>query len=62
YRFTDYCSQGQTIPNIIVDIPTPPTGGRLTLFNLYVSLSQSSGQDTIRLEELNAKTSEWWER
>ncbi|KAF8580296.1 hypothetical protein K439DRAFT_1637173 [Ramaria rubella] len=24
-------------------------GGQLTLFNLYVALSQSSGQDTIRL-------------
>ncbi|KIO11588.1 hypothetical protein M404DRAFT_126572, partial [Pisolithus tinctorius Marx 270] len=32
----------------IVDITTPPTGG-LNLFNLYVALSRSSGQDTIRL-------------
>ena len=33
---------------MIVDIVTPPTGG-LTLFNLYVVLSQSSGCSTIRL-------------
>ncbi|KAF8587811.1 hypothetical protein K439DRAFT_1337045, partial [Ramaria rubella] len=49
YTLTDYHSQGQTIPNVIVDIATPPTGGRLTLFNLYVLLSRSSGQDTISL-------------
>ena len=48
YAFTDYRSQGQTIPVVIVDIATPPTGG-LTLFNLYVALSRSSGRSTIRL-------------
>ncbi|KAG6805077.1 hypothetical protein H0H92_000785, partial [Tricholoma furcatifolium] len=32
YAFTDYRSQGQTIPNVLVDIATPPTGG-LSLFN-----------------------------
>lgn len=48
YAFTDYCSQGQTIPHIIVDIARPPTSG-LNLFNLYVALSRSSGHDTIRL-------------
>ncbi|KAI9574418.1 hypothetical protein HD554DRAFT_2046964 [Boletus coccyginus] len=48
YTFTDYCSQGQTIPTVLVDIATPPSGG-LTLFNLYVALSQSSGRSTIRL-------------
>ena len=48
YAFTDYCSQGQTIPYVLVDIATPPTGG-LNLFNLYVALSRSSGQSTIHL-------------
>ncbi|OAX33320.1 hypothetical protein K503DRAFT_775729, partial [Rhizopogon vinicolor AM-OR11-026] len=32
----------------IIDIGTPPTGG-LTLFNVYVALSRSRGQDNIRL-------------
>lgn len=48
YSFTDYRSQGQTIPYVLVDIATPPTGG-LNLFNLYVALSRSSGRSTIRL-------------
>ncbi|KAJ7187077.1 hypothetical protein C8R46DRAFT_880272 [Mycena filopes] len=48
YAFTDYRSQGQTLPYVIVDIGTPPTGG-LSLFNLYVALSRSSGRETIRL-------------
>ena len=48
YRFTDYQSQGQTISHMVVDIATPPTG-RLSLFNLYVALSHSSGRATIRL-------------
>jgi ATP-dependent exoDNAse (exonuclease V) alpha subunit len=48
YAFTDYRSQGQTIPYVIVDIATPPTGG-LDLFNLYVALSRSSGRSSIRL-------------
>ncbi|KAJ4501177.1 hypothetical protein C8R41DRAFT_749738 [Lentinula lateritia] len=48
YAFTDYRSQGQTIPYVIVDIAKPPTG-KLNLFNLYVALSRSSGRDTIRL-------------
>lgn len=46
YAFTDYRSQGQTIPYVIVDIATPPTGG-LSLFNLYVALSRSSGKSSI---------------
>ena len=55
YAFTDYHSQGQTIPYIVVDIATPPTGG-LSLFNLYVALSWSSGKETIRLlRDFNAK-------
>ena len=48
YSFTDYRSQGQTIPYVIVDIAKPPLGN-LTLFNLCVALSHSSGRDTIRL-------------
>ena len=46
--FTDYRAQGQTIPYVIIDIAPPPTSG-LSLFNLYVSLSRSSGRGTIRL-------------
>jgi hypothetical protein len=48
YAFTDYRSQGQTIPHVLIDITTPPTGG-LSLFNLYVALLRSSGRSTIRL-------------
>ncbi|OCH87119.1 hypothetical protein OBBRIDRAFT_736742 [Obba rivulosa] len=48
YSFTDYRAQGQTIPYVLVDIGMPPTGG-LSLFNLYVALSRSSGHSTIRL-------------
>ena len=49
YAFTDYHSQGQTIPRVIVDIATPPTGKPLGLFNLYMALSRSSGWKTVRL-------------
>ncbi|KAI6008554.1 hypothetical protein EDC04DRAFT_2581994 [Pisolithus marmoratus] len=48
YTFTNYCSQGQTIPTVLINIATPPTGG-LNLFNLYVALSWSSGHLTIQL-------------
>ena len=48
YAFTDYRLQGQTIMYVLVDIASPPSGG-LSLFNLYVALSHSSGQKTIRL-------------
>ena len=48
YAFMDYRSQGQTILHVIVDIASLPTGG-LSLFNLYVALSQSSGRSTVRL-------------
>ena len=48
YAFTDYRSQGQTIRNVIVDIGKPPTN-ELSLFNVYVALSRSSGRRTIRL-------------
>ncbi len=49
YAFTDYRSQGQTIPTVIVDIKSPPGPAKLSLFNLYVALSRSSGRQTIRL-------------
>ncbi|KAK0215619.1 hypothetical protein IW262DRAFT_226575 [Armillaria fumosa] len=48
YAFTHYRSQGQTIPAVIVDVARPPTG-KLSLFNLYVALSRSSGQESIQL-------------
>ena len=48
YAFTDYRSQGQTIPYVIVDIASPPTG-TLNLFNLYVALSCSAGRHSIHL-------------
>ena len=48
YSFTDYRSQGQTIAHAIIDIASPPTG-KLSLFNLYVALSRSSGRDSLRL-------------
>lgn len=48
YAFTDYRAQGQTIPYVVIDIASPPSGG-LSLFNLYVALSRSSGRNTIRL-------------
>ena len=52
YDFTNYQSQGQTLPYVIIDIATPPTGG-LDLFNLYVALSRSSGRETIQLRLLH---------
>ncbi|EUC67452.1 ATP-dependent DNA helicase PIF1, partial [Rhizoctonia solani AG-3 Rhs1AP] len=48
YAFTDYRSQGQTIPYIIMDLATPPTGG-LTPFNGYVTISRSRTSKTARL-------------
>ena len=48
YCFTDYRSQGQTIPCVIIDIASPPSS-KLSLFNLYVALSRSFGRETIRL-------------
>ena len=48
YSFTDYHSQGQTIHYVLIDIGPPPHG-TLSLFNLYVALSRSSGRETIRL-------------
>ncbi|KAJ7621444.1 hypothetical protein FB45DRAFT_753768, partial [Roridomyces roridus] len=57
YAFTDYRSQGQTIPMLMVDIASPPCGA-LSLFNLYVALSR--GDD--RLDLLDRNTKAWWER
>ncbi|KAI6110444.1 hypothetical protein EDD16DRAFT_1486536, partial [Pisolithus croceorrhizus] len=61
--FTDYCSQGQTISHVIMDIAQPPTGG-LTLFNLYIALSRSSGSDLLveddHLVVLDRQTMTWW--
>ncbi|KAJ7692560.1 hypothetical protein B0H17DRAFT_933878 [Mycena rosella] len=48
YTFTDYRAQGQTIPYVLVDIGTPPSG-TLSLFNLYVAFARSSGRESIRL-------------
>ncbi|KAI0250296.1 hypothetical protein BJV78DRAFT_1128109, partial [Lactifluus subvellereus] len=48
YAFTDYRSQGQTISHVIVDLAAPPSGS-LSLFNVYIALSRSSGRSTIRL-------------
>ncbi|KIK93192.1 hypothetical protein PAXRUDRAFT_145609, partial [Paxillus rubicundulus Ve08.2h10] len=42
YTCMGYRAQGQTLPAVIIDIRTPPTGGR-SLFNLYVALSRSTG-------------------
>ncbi|KAI9069198.1 hypothetical protein FKP32DRAFT_1560221 [Trametes sanguinea] len=61
YAFTDYRSQGQTIPRVIVDIKQPPGPKRLTLFNLYVALSRSIAEDA-RLDEWDATTKTWWQK
>ncbi|KAG8692959.1 hypothetical protein FRC09_010841 [Ceratobasidium sp. 395] len=49
YAFTDYRSQGQAILAAIVDIAPPPSGKKLTLYNIYVALSRSSGRDTTSI-------------
>jgi ATP-dependent exoDNAse (exonuclease V) alpha subunit len=49
YAFTDYHTQGQTIPHVIIDLATPPSGG-LTLFNAYVALSQSRTRRHAKLQ------------
>ncbi|SRR6266404_2176051 len=46
YAFTDYRSQGQTIDAAIVDIVSPPTG-RMSAFNLYVTLSRCRGRSSL---------------
>jgi len=55
FPVTAACTFTETIPYIVVDIATPPTEG-LSLFNLYVTLSCSSGKSAIRLlRDFNAK-------
>ncbi|KAG8678010.1 hypothetical protein FRC08_018128 [Ceratobasidium sp. 394] len=49
YAFADYQSQGQTISAAIVNIAAPPSGNKLTLFNIYAALSRSSGCETIQI-------------
>ncbi|KAJ8517278.1 hypothetical protein ONZ45_g5520 [Pleurotus djamor] len=48
YAFTDYKSQGQTIPALFVDLKEPAKNA-MTAFNVYVALSRSHGRNTIRL-------------
>ncbi|KAI6043256.1 hypothetical protein EDC04DRAFT_2562991 [Pisolithus marmoratus] len=48
YAFTNYQSQDQTICYVLMDIARLPPG-TLNLSNLYVTLSRSSGHDTIHL-------------
>ena len=48
YAVTDYKAQGQNMECVFVDIARPPRG-TISLFNLYVALSRSSGRSTIRL-------------
>ncbi|KAL6303862.1 hypothetical protein BKA93DRAFT_703959, partial [Sparassis latifolia] len=64
YAFTDFRAQGQTLSHVMIDIANPPTGGPLTLFNIYVALSRSSDEyltlEDNRLAELDKRTREWW--
>ncbi|KAJ7251541.1 hypothetical protein B0H12DRAFT_1119480 [Mycena haematopus] len=47
YAFTDYRSQGQTIPYVLVDVASPPSG-TLSLFNLCVALSRiQAGRQSV---------------
>ncbi|KAI6115144.1 hypothetical protein EDD16DRAFT_1461021, partial [Pisolithus croceorrhizus] len=48
YAFTDYRSQGQTLPCVIIDITTP-LSGTLNLFNLYIAQSRSHSRLQICL-------------
>ena len=48
YAFTDHKAQGQMIENVIVDIG-PTKKFSVDAFAAYVALSQSRGQETIRL-------------
>ncbi|KAF8603660.1 hypothetical protein BDV93DRAFT_441959 [Ceratobasidium sp. AG-I] len=48
YAFTDYRSQGQSIPYVIIDIGKPPSSA-ITPFNAYVALSRSIGRENARL-------------
>ncbi|KAK0230848.1 hypothetical protein IW262DRAFT_1261225 [Armillaria fumosa] len=59
YAFTHYRSPGQTIPVVIVDVARPPAG-KLSLFNLYVALSQKLLMEDDRLDALDKGTQLWW--
>src|SRR5215469_16172458 len=48
YVFTDYQAQGQMLEWMIADVAKPPYG-RLSLFNMYVALSQGRGRENIQL-------------
>ncbi|KLO18509.1 hypothetical protein SCHPADRAFT_819792 [Schizopora paradoxa] len=48
YAFTDYRSQGQTVPYVIADIGKPPTND-ISPFGAYVAMSRSHGSENIRL-------------
>jgi hypothetical protein len=48
YTFTNYQSQGQTLGHVIVNLVTPPSSA-LSLFNVYVTLSQSHRCENIHL-------------
>jgi len=52
YAFTDYCSQGQTLEPVLLDLDTPPTGGGISPFNAYVACSRGTGQETVRFLRL----------
>ncbi|KAF9487114.1 hypothetical protein BDN71DRAFT_1405185, partial [Pleurotus eryngii] len=64
YAFTDYHSQGQMIPYVLVDITRPPEPP-LSLFNVYVLLRRPHNVELIveddRLDKLDRETSRWWE-
>jgi hypothetical protein len=49
YAFTNYRSQGQTLVPVIIDLAAPPTGGRLSPFNIYVACSRGKGRCAIRV-------------
>ncbi|KAF8997223.1 hypothetical protein BDQ17DRAFT_1248903 [Cyathus striatus] len=65
YAFTDYCSQGQTITNVLVDIATP-LSGKLSLFHLYVALLRTHNPELLeeddRLNRLDTSTKLQWEK
>lgn len=48
FAFTDYHSQSQTLPAVIVDLAKLPTGV-LSSFGAYVALLRSRGRGNIRL-------------
>ena len=48
YAFTDYKSQGQTIPYLIIDLGAV-ANGKLNQFNAYVVMSRRPKSDNILL-------------